>query len=251
MPQDDHLRKGAAPKGRLLSVSPHEVHVWTVALDLCARLESLTSSLDSDEKDRSLRFLRERDGVRYAASHAALRDILSRYLGCGPRDVRLETGSWGKPVLAPRGAAGLSFNMTHAEDVAMIAVAAGREVGVDVEYPRDQVDFAGIAGRFFAPSEAAPVLAAHGAEQVTAFYRIWTRKEALIKATGLGFSIPLDSFAVPPGTLEGFAEIPVPSGQGRDASWLLCEIPAPPPCIAAVAVEGREIPALTRFDYAS
>ena len=115
-----------------------EVHVWRIALD-CGDGDSLRSGLSSDELARAARFHFERDRTRFSVARAALREILAHYLGASPDEIAFVYGGHGKPALAPPHG-DLRFNLSHSHDVALCAVARGREVGVDVERIRELDD---------------------------------------------------------------------------------------------------------------
>jgi 4'-phosphopantetheinyl transferase len=148
-----------------------EVDVWL------ARLGGAPADvLDAGERDRARRFLREEDRRRFIAAHSMLRCVLSRYLGEPPASIRFERAAEGKPYVPW---SRIRFNLSHSGDLAVCAVAEDREVGVDVERIRPVLYMDRILERFF-PSEQA-----HDAE---AFFRLWTRREAWVKATGRGLA---------------------------------------------------------------
>src|SRR5262249_28909765 len=135
-----------------------------------------------------------RDREQFIAAHALLRRVLAQCLNCAPGDVTFGVTANGKPYLTGS-AIDLRFNLSHSGERSMIALAAGRDVGIDVEQERS-VEVLGIAKRFFAPGEAAVLHTRSPAEQQIAFFRCWTRKEAFIKALGEGLGYPLDAFEV-------------------------------------------------------
>ncbi len=162
----------------------NEVHVWQIALDTLP--PGRERILSASECDRMARFHFERDRWRYAASHAALRQILARYAGGEPAALEFTAGPGGKPALEPKmNPLGISFNLSHSGDLAMVAVARGRDVGVDVERIRGDIEALEIARRFFDPAEAAELAALAPDAADGAFFALWTRKEALLKARGL------------------------------------------------------------------
>lgn len=177
---------------------PHELHVWRVDLDRPpASLECLAECLSSDERRRAERFVREIDRRRFIVSHAAVRTILGQYLGIPPERVEMAIRPGGKPELTPPpDAPPLRFNLSHSDALAMIAVVFDREVGIDVERVRPMSDMQGIVERFFAPGERAVWQTLPHDERASAFFRCWTRKEAYLKARGVGLSSGLDKFEV-------------------------------------------------------
>ena len=171
-----------------------EVHVWLAALEPDSTARSL---LSSEEQERADRFRFEKDQVQYTAGRAFLRTILGRYLQISPKDLRFRYNGYGKPYLADEFASTkLHFNLAHSRGLALYAVAVDTEVGVDIEHIRPEFATTEIAQRFFAPEEVKVLLSLDPAIQKSAFFDCWTRKEAFIKARGMGLSLPLDQFVV-------------------------------------------------------
>lgn len=155
--------------------------------------------MSADERERSDRLRSEAHRARFERARAALRGILGRYLERSPADVEFAYGPTGKPALAAPDS--LRFNLSHSGDVALCAVARRGEVGVDVEEQRPIRDFRRIAQRHFAPVEQER-WASEG-ETLESFYAVWTRKEAMLKASGSGLTRPLERVDSERGTLDG------------------------------------------------
>jgi 4'-phosphopantetheinyl transferase len=213
------------------------VHIWAFGLDLAlGRLEVLQGWLSSDERLRAarLRFSRERD--RFVAARGQLREILARYLQTTPDAVDFAYGPQGKPRLAGHDA--LRFNVSHSEGQALLAVARGQEVGIDLERIRPDVDCERIAIDFFSAAEGAALMAMPVAARPGAFFACWTRKEAFIKAMGGGLAVPLADFDVsldPDGPARLLRTAWDPQETAR---WSLRELEGPPGFAAAIAVQG-------------
>ncbi len=208
-----------------------EVHVWRAWLDVCTEVFGrLEASLAPDERERAARFRFARDRERFVAARGILRDILARYLGVNAAAPRFRYGEAGKPAL--EGSPELRFNASHSHGLGLYAVALGRDVGIDVELIRPGPAGERIAERFFYPSETASLRALPEEQQAGAFFRIWTRKEAYIKAVGKGLSIPLNSFAA--------EEVP---------GWGVRDLDPDPRYRAAIAVEGEGW-SLREFEWA-
>jgi 4'-phosphopantetheinyl transferase len=175
-----------------------EVHVWRAYLNQSdSTLSSLWTLLSADERERAQRFHFREDRDRYVTARGALRDILSRYLENSPREIRFIYSEYGKPMLDDEvGGARLTFNLSHSRELALYAVAESRAVGVDVEFVREDCAGIDIAERFFSSEECSALRALAREQRTAAFFNCWTRKEAYIKARGLGLSLPLDSFSV-------------------------------------------------------
>jgi 4'-phosphopantetheinyl transferase len=154
--------------------------------------------LNDDERIRNDRYRHQRDRLLHLTARLMTRTVLSRSEpGVAPQQWRFRPGPHGKPeIVWPEGYVGrLHFNVSHTEGVVVLALAEGSPVGVDVERIDRPSDFEGLARRFFAPEEAEAVAAcADENERAALFYRIWTLKEAYVKAIGKGLAHPLDAF---------------------------------------------------------
>lgn len=164
-----------------------EIHLWHIDLADSAHDES-TATLSVDELARWSRFVYARDRNRYLRCHVALRNILASYLGRDGAGIEFDAGIEGKPRV--RGTV-LRFNLSHSADQAMVALTLDGDIGVDIEEFRDVAGCAEIARTYFSRSEFAELQLLPAAEQSQAFLVCWTRKEALLKATGSGL-IALD-----------------------------------------------------------
>ena len=185
------------PPATVPPLSPREVHLWRIRLDHPpAAITRLAECLSPEEHQRAERFVRDEDRQRFIVSHAALRMILGQYLGVPPGQVEMVVAASGKPSLASPNLPPLHFNLSHSEDLALVGVVLDRQIGVDVEHWRPLVDAESIVKRYFAPGERARWQALPDHERLTAFYLGWTRKEAYLKARGVGLSAGLDRFEV-------------------------------------------------------
>ena len=182
------------------SLGPREIHIWRADLSFAhGRRQSLLGSmLDEHELARAGRFHRNRHREWFIARRAILRTMLGHYVETPPAKIRFEHNRWGKPRLAGDAAAGigLRFSLSHSHGRMLIAVARGREIGVDLERIAAERADPGVAQKFFAPGERAALRQLTGESWLLGFFDCWTRKEAYVKATGKGLSIPLDSFEV-------------------------------------------------------
>ena len=204
------------------------IEVWLIRLDVGADAAApLAAVLDEDERARMQRLHGELLQTRFVVAHAAARGILGQYLGVLPQDVIFGSVAAGKPVV--RGQV-LAFNLSHSGDVAVCAVAANGNLGVDVEAVRPVPDADTLASRFFSGEEAAELALVPAGDRLRAFFDVWTRKEAFLKATGEGMARPLDSFSVsvaqnPPRLMRG------------GAGWLLRMFEPCPGYVGALAYD--------------
>lgn len=173
------------------------VDVWRVALD--ATRPPATTDLDSLaewERARASRFATDTLRFRWLGAHIALRRVLAAALDVPAAMIAYAKGPQGKPFVAHPASAGLEFNFSDSGEQALIAVSRDGAIGADLEACRPLSDLAAVATSHFATDERTPLLALPQAEQHAAFYRIWTRKEAYLKALGEGLSYGLGRFAV-------------------------------------------------------
>jgi 4'-phosphopantetheinyl transferase len=168
------------------------VHVWRASL-VCdeSELHRYEKILSREEIASAHRFVKKTDQIKSILSKAILRSVLSKYLAISAEKLVFSVGEKGKPFVAETD---IQFNVSHSGDYLLVAVMRDQAIGVDVECVKSNKDFLAIAERFFAPSEVGAIR--RDENPVAAFYRCWTRKEAFVKATGLGLSFPLHDFEV-------------------------------------------------------
>jgi 4'-phosphopantetheinyl transferase len=231
------VRGGKAPHERLLAMHGDTWQAWPTALrlapqcvdvwrlDLPALLpvaDRLAAVLTEDERRTADTYRRSEKQREYVLTRGALRQVLGRLLQAAPQSLALDYELHGKPRLS---AGGAQFNVSHSHDVALIAVTERAPVGVDVERVADRRPSMALARRYFSPHEASKLAALPPSEQRLAFYRVWTRKEAFIKADGRGVSLGLDRFevAVEPGDP---ARLIAFAGDDQAASrWTIADLP--------------------------
>jgi 4'-phosphopantetheinyl transferase len=219
----------------------NEVHVWRAPLDEAPpQIDSFMHTLAADEQTRAERFYFQRDRERFITAHGVLRAILGRYLNRAPKCLSFCYSSHGKPALAwESGEDAIRFNMSHSHGVALYAVARGREVGIDLEFIRCDLEIEQIAERFFSRRETAKLRALPTDLRKYAFFLCWTRKEAYIKARGEGLSLPLDQFDVSLIPGEPAALLSTQPDSDEALRWSLQELTPGSGYVAALAVEGR------------
>ncbi|MEP6764243.1 MAG: 4'-phosphopantetheinyl transferase superfamily protein [Gemmatimonadaceae bacterium] len=186
----------SAPKIRLT-----EAHIWRIPLDEVAGVDAHHANLSTDEQTRARRFHSRQHALRYTVAHGMLRRILSTYTGVSARALTFARSEFGKPYLSQveeTDSRYVHFNLSHSADIALVAVSVSGNVGVDVEFWRDNVRHLEVAERFFSVAERQALRALGGnVYNVTrGFFSGWSRKEAYLKASGLGISRGLDHFDV-------------------------------------------------------
>jgi len=223
------------PEGDL-TLDSGALHVWHASLNLhpeqCA---VLAQTLAPEELERAERLRIPGKRHQFIAARAVLRTILARYVGRAPNALSFCYGPQGKPAItAP--APPIQFNLSHAEDLALCAVARQAKVGIDLERIDPQRPILDIARRFFSPNEARDLEALPETQRVDAFYRCWTCKEAYLKARGRGLHLPLDSFdvVVHPDRAAGLKA--VAKNPAEAEKWAISTLPVDPGYAAACAL---------------
>jgi len=193
MVQEIGLTRGGSP-----ALSSAEVHVWCASLERPPDgLAGLFSLLSPDERARAQRFYFERDRNRYVVGRGILRTLLGSYLAERPARIEFSYGPHGKPALALAGREKLlEFNLSHSGNLAVYAFSWGRRLGIDLEFVRPMPDEDSFADRFFSMDECALVRSLSGERKLSAFFTIWTCKEAILKADGDGLTKPLNQTEV-------------------------------------------------------
>lgn len=209
------------------------VFCWRVAIDALATgdLARFGLMLNASERAKADRFIHLADRRRFIATHGALRLLAGAWLNLPPRTVRLDTPPGGKPICLD---ASLSFNISHSGDIGLIALTQSHPTGVDVEKVRRLPAARLIAERHFHPGEIADLATLSGPEEEVAFFRCWTRKEAVTKAIGRGLGLPLNTFRVSC-LPDQPAELIVPP-PNHGAAWSLVDLDVGPGYRAALAV---------------
>jgi len=222
-----------------------QVHVWTVSLQTESdALSDACVELAPEERARADRFRNTQLRRRFVVARIFLRRMLAAYAPVDSSALHIGYGTNGKPHLIST--SNLRFNVSHADDAAIYAIASGREVGIDIEATARDVDIDGVARQAFSPLECEALTALAPDARREAFFRIWTRKEAYVKARGEGLSYPTRSFSV-----SHRANDDALIGDERDGHarhrWRVIGLDAPPGFTAALGAEGHDWTVL-RFD---
>ena len=189
--------------------------------------------------ERADRFYFPRDRVAYIVGRATLRRRLANYLGADPRSLTFSYGSAGKPMLAETHASSLAFNLSHSGGYALLGVSSDYPLGVDTEVEDHTIEIRQLTKRFFSTDERSAILALPPSNQVTAFYRTWTRKEAFLKALGAGLNLPLDQFTVTTDLNGPVKMTAIDWSPGEAADWSLASFTVGDRLPGAVALRGE------------
>ncbi|MHC9237349.1 4'-phosphopantetheinyl transferase family protein [Pseudooceanicola sp. 502str34] len=223
-----------------------DLYFWPLTGDDCG----YRACLSPDEVARADRFVRPGHGASFTIGRGRLREILGQYTGQPADALRFDYNAEGKPSLA----GGPLFNLSHAGGWAALAVCAappeGLLLGLDIEAHREVEPM--VAARFFSPNEVAAMPEVGSAAWQGAFFRIWTRKEAVVKAVGPGLSMPLSDFDVTqaPGAGAAITRIETPLAPGGPADWSLTDLDTGKGMAGALALcagrgRGCPVPRLT------
>jgi 4'-phosphopantetheinyl transferase len=183
-------------------VAPPRCVVWWSSLP--TDTQAAAALLDEGERARCTTYARAGDRARFAGGRVLARRAVAAQLGCDPREVELDArctvcgGPHGRPRVLGAGDGLLDLSIAHAGERVVVAVARGCGVGVDVEPIGPFEDLTGAAAGVLAPAERTVLAALPASERATAFFRYWTRKEALLKATGQGLTLEPAALHVAP-----------------------------------------------------
>ena len=171
-----------------------QVHIWQAELNVTeSAISQLAHYLTKDELVKANRLVSKLLQHRYIAAHGFMRDVLSRYLCCKPNEIEFNYGAHGKPYLSH---SSLQLNLSHSDSQALLAITLSQPVGIDIEKINKTRDLLAIAKRYFSTNEFNQLQYLEQDQMVESFYTCWTRKEAYMKATGVGLSMGLDTFEV-------------------------------------------------------
>ena len=226
-----------------LRIASGSVHVWAFDLKASAAcLHQCRQSLCSAEGARAERFVHEASRDDFVVAHGVLRHLLGRYAAMPARDLRFTSGADGKPTLDARGGdrSVISFNMTHSQGRALIAVSDGREVGIDLERIKPEVKALAIARRYFARGELAAIEGAPAPLRAGTFFRYWVAKEAILKGQGIGLRFPIDEFEVQFDDRDLNARIRIREPSRLAADWTVQVLPVQAGWAGALAVRGSD-----------
>lgn len=175
-----------------------DIYIFKIS-DYLNDVDECIKVLSTDEKDRAERYKFDKDKTSYALARGKLRSILSNYLNIKPCSIMFSYGEFGKPELVKeQNFSNIHFNVSHSGDYILIGISESGAIGVDVEKVSEDIDLPSISERFFSADEAAYLNKLSGDKSLKSFFKVWTQKEALIKANGMGLSFGLDSWSTKP-----------------------------------------------------
>lgn len=223
------------------SLTARAVHVWAWSLDMSAeRIVALAATLSPDERGRAGKFGTAQLRHRFIVGRGVMRAVLADYLQAAPAELEFSYTSRGKPALAGSAAGRLHFNLAHSHGLALLAVTHVAALGVDVERVRPFPNATGIAERFFSAGEIAAFQTLPLGAREAAFFQLWTRKEAWLKATGDGITASLSKVEVAflPDEPPGVRAIAGDPAAGK--TWSICPLSPADGFVGALAIPARD-----------
>jgi len=172
----------------------NQIDIWQFPLDKLWK--DALAILNFTEQKRAARFYFDIHRNRFIAAHAFLRTIISRYLkNKNPNSLEFTENKYGKPMLN-NNSLNLEFNLSHSDNIGLLAIGQHHHLGVDVECFSDR-EYLNLAEYMFSKSELSAIKNIKSNMQPLVFFNIWAQKEAFIKACGMGLSYPTQDFDVP------------------------------------------------------
>jgi 4'-phosphopantetheinyl transferase len=220
-------------------IDRNTVHVWRAYFQptLVSDREFL-ECISKIEIERAQRFIRQSDRDRYIFSHGLLRSLLGAYVDCAPQQFVFETKQHRKPFLiSPDCSNDIRFNLSHSEDMVLIAVTRGAEVGIDVECVRRIPDALQIVNATFSVDEREFLNSLPPRDFEEGFFTCWTSKEAFLKGIGKGLSYPLDEFSINFPSGESECLVNVHGDLGNTYCWKVIKLSPGPGYSGALAIE--------------
>jgi 4'-phosphopantetheinyl transferase len=238
-----------APFAPIAPLDVDEVHIWCACLEhwIENRVEFLPL-LAPDENARVERFYFEKDRQRYIIGRGLLRKLLAGYLELEPTQIQFSYGPCGKPELRTKDQINdLKFNLSHSQDLLIYAFCWDRRVGIDVEHIHSMPDERRLAEEFFSAPESAFLKTLSGSQRLEAFFKLWTCKEAFLKASGDGLAKSMDQFEIQLAERKLARLVSIDGDPNQAVRWRLETFEPAPGYQAALAVEEeKELPVLRR-----
>ncbi len=225
----------------LFSLDCKEIHIWIVQLDqMLSRIPDFIQTLHPDEIHKAEHFRFKKDRDDYIVARGSLRRILSSYLRMEPSKLCFQYNAYGKPSLSDKFPVdAIHFNVSHSHKIAVFAVARNSNLGIDIEYIRNGMDWETIAEQYFSIPELKRLQSQVPAKRAETFYEIWTCREAYVKAKGLGLSfleLRVEG-TINPTVSKVVLDLLEKGKSQEDSNWVLHRFQIGPDYLGAVAVE--------------
>ncbi len=233
----------------IIKLDDQQIHLWLVSLNDPGATSDHRNCLSADEMGRAEKFVFDVDRDRFIRSRTALREILARYTDRSPTELVFQQNEHGKPELLSPELRGLRFNLSHTKEIAVIAVAMNRNLGVDIVEPGRTPEWSAIAKRSFSNTEQKSLFALPEASREQAFYRTWCQKEAYTKGIGEGFRYGFQNFTmeVQPDKTPAVLFDDISSEQVH--RWRLSEVSLASTDIVMIADDGKTAPLIQQHNF--
>ncbi len=233
------LFRARSLNGRELELG-EAVDVWKINLDHChGDSAHLFNLLDENEKSKALSNRFEINCCRFVACRAVLKILLGCYLSIKPSGLEFEYNDYGKPKLADRiNLKNIKFNVSHSKNIAVIGIAKNNEIGIDIEEIDENIPYMELSDFCFSVHEQNSLRELQIEDRAQGFFNCWTRKEAFIKAIGMGLSFPLKEFNVTLDPGEAAEIIDVNHELYRDLQWTVDEFSVSTSFAGALVIQG-------------
>lgn len=233
-----HTLTWSSPPAQV-ALQPDEVHIWRASLDRPPySLHALFDILSEEERERARRYGCPASRTRFVIGRGLLRTILARYRDTTPSEIRFRVCPQGKPILDEPNPS-LHFNVTHSHNLVLIAITQRGEVGIDVERIRPFANDLGLAERFFSQRECRLLRLMAPERRTEAFFHAWTRKEACLKALGVGLSFGLDRVEVSIRPEDPVQLLRLDGEEKHAATWSLQALAPAPGYAGALALKAQ------------
>lgn len=218
------------------------IHIWKASLDYNAAIvNSVIGFLSADEVERANRFYFKEDRRQFVVRRGILKQIITKYLDIDPKDLLFGYNSFGKPFIhTDFQQYNLKFNMSYSKNMALYAISYEKEVGIDIEYLQKHIEFQQIIDRFFSQKEIEYIQKINSDQRKEEFFKIWTRKEAILKALGKGLSFPLQMVDVPINRSEFKFRFDNDGDHGKESLWHVRDLLPANNYIGSIAIERPE-----------
>lgn len=225
-----------------LTLSKADVHIWRASLNQPKPVfDRLLRTLNREERTRFQRFRFQEDRAHFIVRRGILREVLGRYLKTSPQDVQFSYSHFGKPTLAAfHGNQSLDFSSSSASGLFLCAFTRERRIGIDLECVRPIQGMEAIARHFFSAGENEALERAPVNLRTEAFFNCWTRKEAFLKANGVGLIHDLDSFEVSVFPGEAPKILSINCDYQTGLPWSLISFAPAPDYLASICLGGHD-----------
>jgi len=219
-----------------IEIEDNQVHIWQARIDVSSGYpKDIKDVLSADERERAISFKLQNDQIHFIIRHYLLRIILSKYCDYLADEITFRYDTHKKPAFNMPEYRKIKFNMSFSHDLMLVAINKHNDIGIDIEKVHDINDLESVAVNNFSSKEFKYLNSS--SEKINTFFKIWTRKEAFIKATGKGMYYPLKSFCVSMDKSGNHENLIIFNHPIKSKHWRIAEIKASDGFIASIAVK--------------